>query len=326
MKRAVSECFSQSERSELIASVGPIVDAHHHFWDLAVNSYPWLQESPVPSHIGDYSAICKSYLPEDYLADLAGIELRGSVHVEAHWRGGRFPVEETTWLVQQFEDHHLPTGIVGHADLTAADAGRVLDAHMQAEQFRGVRVMALRGGINAGRALLCGEPFRRGVAMLAERHLRLELQINASLAREACRLANELPQMAIVIIHGALPLERSSKDIIAWRNGVKALANCPNMHIKLSGLPMADWHWTPATLAPFAQFLVDAFGPERVMFGSNFPVDGLYSDYPTMLAGYIVALNRLSSEAQHQVFGESANRFYALELDMSALPGHERHG
>ncbi len=318
MNSASRDRPSTAECSRLLAGLGPVVDAHHHLWDLESHSYPWLQGSPVKAHFGDYAAIRKSYLPADYQSDARGVELLASVHVEAHWQGGQDPAGESRWLESQCHGCNFPTAIIGHADLAAADVGSILDEHGRVSQFRGVRIMCLRGGAESGRRLLRSKDFQRGVAQLAERGLRLELQMNASLGHEVCQLARAFPQLPIMVIHAALPLERQPEGIGAWRGCVAELSGQNNIHIKLSGLPMCDWQWTPASLGPFVHHLVDCFGPERVVFGSNFPVDSLFSDYSTLLAAYLMVLDHVDSAALHLIFRESANHFYALGLNLDS--------
>lgn len=309
---------SPAECSKLVSRLGPVVDAHHHLWDLENHSYPWLQESPVETHFGDYAAIRKSYLPANYQTDTGEVQLLASVHVEAHWQGGRDPAGETRWLQEQADVHRIPTAIIAHADLTSADLAAVLDEHGQVSRFRGVRVMCLRGGDASGRKLLRSRSFLRGVAQLAERGLRLELQMNASLVREVRQLVQAFPQLPVMIIHAALPLDRQVEKVHAWRHCIEELSAQNGLHVKLSGLPMTDWQWTSDSLRPFIQHLVDCFGPERVVFGSNFPVDSLFSDYSTLLAAYVVALEHMGDAALHQIFRESANRFYALGLNLDS--------
>lgn len=305
------ERFDPAALRAQLERVGPVVDAHHHLWDLEANRYPWLQDAPVRMHFGDYAAIRRSYLPDDLRRDAGPVRLLATVHVEAHWRGGDSSEGETAWLDVQARTCGLPDAIVGHADLTEPDVAPVLDAHCAFGRFRGVRMMTRRAVEPSGAALLDDPGFRRGFALLGPRGLSFDLQAPPETMEAAARLTADFPETTVILTHAGLPLDRSAAGLAAWRRGLAQLAACENVVAKLSGLPMSDPAWTPESLAPMVRALLEAFGPDRVMFGSNFPVDGMFSDYPALVAGYAAALH---DDELEPVFRATAARIYRLTL------------
>lgn len=300
------------EVAGLLAGLGSVVDAHHHFWDLGRNRYPWLQERPVQAHFGDYAAIRRNYLPSDLKADSAGIQLDATVHVEAHWQAGRDPADETRWLQGLTQTTGWPTARVGFADLLAPDLDLVLQAHLAAGGVAGLRMLTRRGSLPSGEDLMRSAAFVGALALLGQRGLSFDLQADPSSLAAAADLAAQVPQTRLILTHAGLPLDRSPEGLALWHDGISRLATRGNVWAKLSGLPMTDWHWTAQSLRPFVQHLVQSFGPQRVMFGSNFPVDGLFSTYPVLVAGYLRALDGVSSQDLHWIFSRSARAAYRL--------------
>ena len=142
----------------------PFIDAHHHLWDLSM-PYQWLaREDPAEAELlGDYAPIRRSYLMEDYLADIAASNMVASVHIQADYSGAD-QAEETAWLQSVADKHGFPHGIVAYCNLAADDASEQLDRHCAHRNMRGIRTHT------EGRSLL-GKPFQRGIARLGERGL-----------------------------------------------------------------------------------------------------------------------------------------------------------
>lgn len=295
----------------------PLVDAHHHLWDLRANPrYPWLVGPPVAMHYGDYGAIRKDYRVEDFRADSAGSGLVKSIHCEAGWDRGD-PEGETRWLQETAEREGLPSGLVVFCEIDAPDVDRRLDAHLVHSRVRGVRQMffspadLLRGAAEPA-ARFDAPEWRRGFARLAERGLAFDLQAPPQAMDAASRLARDFPDTQIVLTHLGLPLDRSPDGQARWLAGMRTLAACPNVAVKISGLPMADRHWTAGSIRPWVTRAVDLFGPGRLMIGSNFPVDGLHASYRELIAAYRAAIADLSIGEQHEVLHGTAERVYRI--------------
>ena len=310
--------FDPAHRAEILAAIGPIIDAHHHYWDLEHNQYPWLQSHRVPTHFGNYDAICRTYLRDDFQAAWQGVNVVGSVHVEAHWRAGQDPAGETRWLASL---GHPPSACVGHADVLAPDLAQVLAAHCAAGGCRGVRMMTRRAKTPSGVALLQDPRFLRGLETVAAQGLSFDLQATPDMMPAAAELARRVPQLTILLTHAGLPLDQSPAGLALWRAGLTALAQCPNVAVKLSGLAMADWQWTAQSMAERVTQVFDIFGQDRLCFGSNFPVDSLFSSYPDLVAGYAAPFctqgsgpgSGLGADILRAIFHDTAQRLYRLE-------------
>lgn len=261
-------------------------------------------------HFGDYAAIRRDYLPDDLVRDAHPVRLLASVHVEAHWQGFEGPPGETMWLTDQWQRSSLPGAIVAFADLTAPNLETVLAAHFRSPLLRGIRMMTRRQVAPRGADLLLDTRFRKGIARLSELGLIFELQAPPAIMAAALDLVGANPGQRFVLSHAGLPLDRSSDGIANWGAGIAAIARFPNVSAKLSGLPMADHRWTPESLAPFVAHLVECFGPERVMFGSNFPVDSLFSGYAELVAGYAACVAGLGNDLLPPIFRDNAMRIY----------------
>jgi predicted TIM-barrel fold metal-dependent hydrolase len=299
----------------------PIVDAHQHFWDPSANYHPWLRdEPPIPFRYGDYGAIRRRYLPADYLADAAGFEIAGTVYVETEWDPSD-PIGETRWVQALRRETGLPTVAVAQAWLDRPDCASVLQAQAGFDFVRGVRHKP-RANRSAGDAAPGGttDPaWRAGFARLAPLGLRLDLQTPWWHFGEAARLAADFPETSIIVNHAGLPADRGDAAMQAWRRACTTLAAQPNVAMKLSGIGLRGRPWTVADNRPVVEALLEAFGVERCMVASNFPVDSLCADFGTILGGFreiAVALG-LDAAAQRALFHDNADRIYDMRLTAS---------
>ena len=143
--------------------------------------------------------------------------------------------------------------------------------------------------------------------------LSFDLQAPPSMMSAAARLAKDFPGTQIALTHLGLPLDRSVAGLRAWDRGMEQLAECANVSVKISGLPMCDWNWTPASLRPLVRRTLQLFGAERCMIGSNFPVDSLHaSSYAALIAAYRGCLSDLSEREVHSVMHGTAERVYRI--------------
>ncbi|MCE8516863.1 amidohydrolase family protein [Ruegeria pomeroyi] len=299
-----------------------IIDAHHHLWDVEKNgaSYPWYTEDHGDRGWGDTSAIMRNYTPAELLRDAqeGGVTVLKSVHVQANFDFSN-PVGETRWLEEIAQDEgsgDLPTAIVGYADLSSVDVGRVLEAHAEHPRFRGVRQVLNRHDdpkLNrAPQDFLANPDWRTGVQRLSEMGLSFDAQIYHQQAAALIEVAVDLPELDIVLDHALMPAERDDANIEGWRQAVMRLAELPNLSMKISGFGMVDNNWSTESIRPFVLHCIDAFGPDRIMFGSNFPVDKLMSDYGRLWRAYDEILSGFSDVERHAMLIGTAERFYRI--------------
>lgn len=298
------------------------IDAHHHLWDLERNgaSYPWYSEDHGDRGWGDTAAIMQNYTPAELLADAraGGLKILKSVHVQANFDFDN-PVGETRWLEQVAladGSENLPTAIVGYADLSAPDVVSLLEEHAAFSRFRGIRQVLNRhedAKLNrAPRDYLFDPNWREGLGQLAAMGLSFDAQIYHQQAGTLFEVAKALPDLALVIDHALMPAERDDAHIEGWRRAVRKLSELPNVSMKVSGFGMVDNRWTTDSIRPFALHCIDCFGPERIMFGSNFPVDKLMSDYGRLWRSYGEIVAAFSDSERHQMLIGTAERFYQI--------------
>lgn len=286
-----------------------IVDAHHHLWDLEQNHYPWLRAEPDPdAWVGDLQPIRRNYLVNEYLADAAGCGIVKSVHVEAAYDPND-SVGETHWLQAVADRHGFPHAIVAAAHLEDPRIDTVLEAHLRAANVRGIRQMLDR---DAGPALLERSDWRRGLARLADHDLSFDLQVNPDQLEAAATLAQANEDVTFVLNHCGMPRERGPAAMDLWQRGLRRLAEAPNVSAKVSGLGMFDHRWTAESIRPFVETVLGAFGVERCMFGSNFPVDRLYGSYASLVAAMEELTSTLSVDERRRFFHDNAVRIYRL--------------
>ena len=298
-----------------MTGAAPIVDAHQHFWDPRVNYYPWLcDEPPIPFRYGDYRAIPRPYLPADYFADARPHDVVKTVYVETEW-DPRDPVGEMRYVAQLRRDTGFPTVAVAQARLDRADAGAVLE---QQAAFPFVR--SIRHKPRANRSPADGAPggmtdakWRAGFALLARNRLRFDLQTPWWHLAEAAQLAQDFPATQIVLNHTGLPADRSAEGIAAWRKHMATLAQCPNVAVKISGLGLPGRPWKVEANREIVLTTIELFGPDRCMFASNFPVDGLCATFDAIYAGFRTIVSALSADEQRKLFHDNALRIYGID-------------
>ena len=296
-----------------------IVDPHFHLWSLA-NPYPWLTQQPPPIRVaGDPAPIAVDYLVADYIAEMAALGVVRAVHVDAGWDYND-PVAETAWLQSVAESagsHGFPHGIVARAALDQPEIEAVLDAHMAHPNLRGIRQI-LNWHPDPDKTyiqvpeLMESPAWRRGFAALAPRGLSFDLQCYPGQFDQALRLADAFPATSIILNHAGMPIDRSADGFAHWRAGLAALAQRPNVSVKISGLGMLDWSWTVASLQPYVLATIDCFGPDRAMFASNFPVDRLYSSADKLYAAFRELVAGFSARDQQALFHDTACQVYRL--------------
>ena len=294
-----------------------VVDAHHHLWAPVSNAsgigYSWLRDIGAPKPFGDPTPIQRDYLIEEFRAETAH-DLVGSVHVQCDG-GLPDPVAETAWIDAVGETHGMPNAIVAFIDLSRREARETIERHVAASQhLRGVRHIVAR---TEGRPDISFAPvewiedptWRANYAGLAAHGLSFDMQLHPAQMIAAARLIEEHPDVPVVLDHAGSPFERSAKGLAEWREGMATLAALPHVDCKVSGLGMFEPEWTADSMAPVIDGILELFGPDRTMFGSNFPVDGLFGPYDAII-DRIAA--RVPEADRASVFEGTARRAYRI--------------
>ena len=291
--------------------------AHHHFWDLDQNYYPWLCDDPmIPFRYGDYSAIRKSFMVQDYFEAAGQHRVVKTVTMEGEW-DPTDPVGESIWIQELAESHGFPQAHVAQAWLDADNVAEVLEAQAKIPLVKSVRhkptAAASADDMVPGSPGSMSDPkWKAGYGLLAGFGLHFDLQVHWWHLYEAAELAAEFPDTLIILNHTGLPADRSSSGLSGWRRAMTAFAERPNVAVKISGLGLPGKRWHVDDNGPIIRSVIEIFGIERCMFGSNFPVDGLVADLDQLISGYKEVLSDLPQADQQKFFHDNAVRIYGL--------------
>jgi len=286
------------------------VDAHHHFWDPTRTTYPWMLGAAL-------DPIRKRFGPEDLVPELAAQGISGTVLVQTI-----SSLAETREFLALGASRRFIWGVVGWVDLTSATVGDDLDALRDAPG--GDRLVGIRHQVHdePDPDWLRRADVRRGLAAVHARGLRYDLLVRARELSAAADTVRAFPDLPFVLDHIAKPRIADGEDV-AWRESMPALAALPNVAVKLSGMVTeADWaSWTPADLRPYVGAVVDWFGVERLLFGSDWPVCLLAAPYDGVVTGLRDALGSLSDDDEAAIFGSNAGRVYGLRPQQDEAAG-----
>ncbi len=286
----------------------PVVDTHIHLWDRRRSGlrYSWLDEPDPHPTMGDiYSLRVLRYGVREYRAEVRFQGVEKAVHVQAAF-GAPDPVQETAWVQSLADTTGWPHAIVGFCDLADPAAERELDRHGAHPAFRGVR------DIRPAQELFDDPAFRRGYAALGRRGLVFCHEVGPQGMAAAERLVAAVPEVAFCLDQTGMPLDRSPAGYARWRAGLERLAAHPGTVCKIASLGVGDPGWTVDSLRPWVLGAIDAFGPDRCFFGSNWPVDRQYSSYPDLVGAWRTLVGGCTHEEQHLLMHGNAETFFAL--------------
>jgi len=292
----------------------PIVDAHHHIWRLAET--PWLQGPAVPRIFGAYEPLRRDYLIDEFVSDATRAGVVKSVFVQVNVAPGD-EVKEVAWVNSAVDGRGFPHAITAFADLASSDIADVLDKELALG-----RVRAVRQQIHwhekapyrfAPRPDVMNDPaWRRGLSQVTRLGLLFELQVFPGQMRDAERLVADFPDTQFVLLHAGMIEDRSEAGWNLWHAGMTALASHPNVSVKLSGLGTFLRACTEEEWRPVIERTIDLFGPSRCLFGSNFPIESLWTSYGELVDVFRRCLSRLDAGEQRAVLHDTAERLYRL--------------
>ncbi len=293
-----------------------IVDAHHHLWDLDACRYPWLMARGVKRFFGDPTPIQQNYLVEDLRRDAGDYVIDASVHIQVGVAPGD-EVRETEWLQATADAEGLPSAIVAFCELDRPDAMQTVEAHMGSSRLRGIRQIVGRSDEEdalTGSGKLIEDPaWQEHLAAIGELGLSFDLQLTPGQLPAVAEVLARAPGTRIALCHCGSPWDQSRTGLLAWRHGLGLLAELPQVSCKISGLGMFDHDWTVDSIRPIVEACIDAFGSERAMFGSNFPVDKLHADFATVWGAYESITASLPDDDKARLFGDTARAFYRID-------------
>lgn len=272
------------------------IDAHHHLWHYTAEEYGWISD--------DESELRRDFILPELSDLLASAGVDGTVAVQA-----RQTVEETRWLLEVAKAHSSLFGVVGWLPLASCDLTTYLDHFLSSPWLKGLRhvVQAEPDGF------LDSKEFNEGVRALQGSGLTYDLLIFARQLPEALRFVDRHPNQAFVVDHIAKPDIRTG-EIARWSQNLRELARRPHVSCKISGMvtEAGPKQWTAAQLRPYFDVALDAFGPSRLMIGTDWPVLTVgceYGEWWCLIESWIASLN---IEERAMILGETASRVYHL--------------
>ena len=275
------------------------IDSHQHYWHFNTADYGWMGEN--------MSVIKRDFLPEDLLPELTSIGFDGSVAVQA-----RQTLEETNWLLQLADENPHIKGVVGWIDLRSDNTEKQLAEFAKHPKAVGVRhVIHDEEDVN----FILRPEFVRGVKLLENFGLTYDILIFPKHLQNTIQFVQQFsPEQTFVVDHIAKPLIKDG-IISPWKEDIVELAKFPNVYCKVSGMVTeADWqNWTPENIRPYLDVIFEAFGTERVMIGSDWPVclvAGKYNEVMQVVTDYI---SKFSRTDQEKIMGGNAVKAYKIK-------------
>lgn len=282
-----------------------IIDAHVHLWDPArTDWYPYLSTDQRQLNMGDVSGMCRRFDVDTYFGEAAGWNVVKLVNVAA--ATGAYSIDETVELDRHAESDGHPDALVGGLPPTETmdEAAALLDRQQAAPRFRGVRPMgAFQGALPPDEALRA----------LADRGLIFELMAHADQLVAAAKRLESHDDLVVIVEHTGWPRNDSDEERTLWEDGIDALAALgDNVYCKLSGLAMPLGSMAAGVQAPWIEYAINAFGVDRCLFASNFPVDGIHGTLDQLFSCYAAVTEGLDTADRDKLFAGNAARIYAL--------------
>lgn len=290
------------------------VDAHHHIW--RQQDLPWLMGPMQPRIFGPYEKIRRDYPIEEYLEDVEDAGIEKSVYVQANWAPDRFE-QEVAWVQSIADDRGWPHAIVGYADFLQDDVRPDLDTLQKYPLMRGIR-QQLHWHENemyrfAASPDLPSDPtLQRNIARLADYGWTFDLQVFSEQMTSAADLAAACPGVTFILQHAGMLEDFSAAGRDRWQDGMKQLADRPNVVCKLSGLGTFIHRNDPEHIEKTITQAVAWFGADRCLFGSNFPIEKLWCRYDDLVGAYRLATSTFGDQAKADIFHRTATRVYRL--------------
>jgi L-fuconolactonase len=274
------------------------IDAHQHFWHYSPIEHTWMSDA--------MEILKRDYLPEDLQPLLSSLHFDGCIAVQV-----RQSLEETRWLLELAERYDFIRGVVGWLDLRSPELPDQLERFAHHPKLVGVRHVVQD---EPDEAFMLRPEFRQGIAQLQRYDLVYDLLLFPKHLPFASKLVAEFPNQQFILDHIAKP-PIADGQLSPWREDLRELATYPNVACKLSGMVTeAKWgQWQPKEFHPYLDIVFKAFGADRLMIGSDWPVCLLSGNYRSTMQIVMEYVQRLSIEAQQAILGDNCARLYRIK-------------
>lgn len=288
----------------------PFTDAHVHFWDHALPGMRWRFLEPDFEHPrlrNTQRLDAPRFGPDELLAEAGAERPDKMVHIQCALLPAPTPTQETEWLESLADAGGYPQAIVAGCRLRDPDAAAVLAANAASPRFRGVRDLSVMGAVAP--AEVAG-----AFDAAADHGASVELMLPPEHYDSLVALAQHWPDVTIVLGHAGQPAQRDADYLATWSAGLSGVARAaPNVVLKLSAIASsADPTWTVGTIRPVVLRAIEAFGADRCMFASNWPIDRLYGEYERLIRAYREIASELSADEREAVLHATADRVYRI--------------
>lgn len=288
---------------------GPVVDPHIHLWDRSMRRHAWLEGASA-------EPLAKDQLPEDYRAAAKGQNVVASVHVEANWDPAD-PYGEVEWLDSLAPGPGIADRYVAGAALADPSSERLVERYGAHPRVVGIREILswhpdpARRFVEA-RDRMDDPDWRRGLARLPAAGLSFDLMITPWQMEAAGRLVADFPDLLFILNHCGSPIDRDVEGMERWKKGLHAIARAPNAMVKISDPVAYDAQWSVDSLRPVVLECIEAFGTDRAMFASDYPVVTLQAEFGAIYGAFRTIVADFTPEEQRALFEGNARRVYRL--------------
>jgi predicted TIM-barrel fold metal-dependent hydrolase len=292
-----------------------IVDCHHHIWRL--KDLPWLDGPIIPRIFGPYEPIQRDYPISEYRAEAESVGVTKSVYTQVNWPLDK-SVDEVRWVQQVATETGWPHAIVGSGNMFDPACEETFAEQSEISPLlRGIRLQLHWHEVEtyrfaSGPNRMDDPVFRRNLALLPNYDWLFELQVFGPQMEDAERLVADFPQVTFVLIHAGMLESDDPEAVATWEAGMQRLAAHDNVVVKLTGLGTFVRRLDRDLIASIVRRCLDWFGADRCMWGSNFPVEKLWTDYASLFSTYQNILADDTAATRAAVFGDTAKRVYRL--------------
>lgn len=290
------------------------IDAHHHLWDLDTVHYPWLAAKGEKRFFGQPDPIRKNYLIKDFTRDHQH-QIAQSVHIQV---GADNSLEETALIHRLSQSAqsgvmHFPSAAVVAIDMRQLSIKQQLAPHLAYDITRGARdIIGKSPEENKSLPVFIPEVWLENWQYLALHSLSFDLQLTSEQYQIVLKTLEQVPELKVAICHFASPWDQSDSGFNYWQTQMQAFAELPNCYMKLSGFSMFKHAFNSESFKRYALAAIDIFGPQRCMFGSNFPVDKLYISYADLFAQWHEIIANYNTDEANYLAAKTASNFYQL--------------